>query len=214
MQETKKVKVYVSGKMRGVKDYNRVNFAKWTRKLNEEGYEAVSPFKVCEKFGRPEDIEKDHELFAKVFDADMKALAECDAIFMINGWETSSGAKSELLYALEHNMVIMTESEHPLSDDEKIDSVCEILEELTNVYGCRKNLEKINNRMAHMHRTLVQSFAGGFIIPFVRELAHMKRADRFDGRNKAACEACLAMCEALEAKYEIGEADDFALPCI
>ena len=214
MPDTKKVKVYVSGKMRGVRDYNRIKFAKWTRKLNEEGYEAVNPFKVGEKFGRPEDIEKDHELFAKVFDADMKALAECDAIFMMNGWATSSGAKCELLYALEHNMVIMTESEHQLSDNEKIDSACEILEGLTNVYGCRKNLEEIANRMAHMHRTLVQSFAGGFIIPFVRELAHMKRADRFDGRNKASCEACLFMSEALEEKYGICEADDFAFPLI
>ena len=214
MTDTKKVKVYVSGKMRGVKDYNRVNFAKWTRKLNEEGYDAVNPFKVGEKFGRPEDIEKDHELFAKVFDADMKALAECDAIFMMNGWETSSGAKTELLYALEHNMVIMTESEYPVPDNEKIDSACEILEELTNVYGCRKNLEEIANRMSHMHRTLVQSFTGGFVIPFVRELAHMKRNDRFDGRNQAACEACLAMCEAIEAKYDIGEADELSFPCI
>lgn len=214
MPETKKVKVYVSGKMRGVKDYNRINFAKWTRKLNEEGYDAVNPFKVGEKFGRPEDIEKDHELFAKVFDADMKALAECDAIFMMNGWETSSGAKTELLYALEHNMVIMTESEYPVPDNEKIDSACEILEELTNVYGCRKNLEEVANRMSHMHRTLVQSFTGGFVIPFVRELARMKRADRFDDRNKAACEACVAMCEAIEAKYDIGEADELSFPCI
>lgn len=214
MPETKKVKVYVSGKMRGVKDYNRVNFAKWTRKLNEEGYEAVNPFKVGDKFGSPEDIEKDQELYAKVFEADMKALAECDAIFMMNGWTTSSGATSELLYAIEHNMIIMNESEHPVPDNEKIDSACAILEELTNVYGCRKNLEEIANRMAHMHRTLVQSFAGGFVIPFVRELARMKRAERFDGRNAAACDACLCMCEALEAKYDIGEADELSFPCI
>ena len=214
MEETKKVKVYVSGKMRGVNDYNRVNFAKWTRKLNEEGYEAVNPFKVGEKFGRPEDIEKDHELFAKVFDADMKALASCDAIFMMDGWETSSGAKTELLYAIEHNMVIMTESRHPVPDNEKIDSACEILERLTNVYGCRNNLEEIANRMAHIHRTLVQSFASGFVIPFVRELARMKRSGRFDARNRAACEACLAMTEALEKMYDIGEMDELNFPCI
>ena len=54
----------------------------------------------------------------------------------------------------------------------------------------------------------------GFIIPFVRELARMKRNERFDGRNQAACEACLAMCEALESKYDIGEADELSFPCI
>lgn len=214
MPETKKVKVYVSGKMRGVMDYNRINFAKWTRKLNEEGYDAVNPFKVGEKLGRPEDIEKDHELFSKVFEADMKALAECDAIFMMNGWETSSGAKTELLYALEHNMVIMTESEHPVPDNEKIDSACEILEDLTNVYGCRKNLEEISNRMTRMHRTLVQSFTGGFVIPFIREMAKLKREDRFDGRNAAACDACLSMSEALDKKYDIGADDGISFPLI
>lgn len=214
MPETKKVKVYVSGKMRGVENYNRVNFAKWTRRLNEDGLEAMNPFKVGEKFGRPEDIEKDQDLYAKVFEADMKALAGCDAIFLMNGWETSSGARTELLYALEHNMIVMTENGYPVRPSEKVDSVCESLEGLTNVYGCRKNLEEIANRMAHMHRTLVQSFTGGFVIPFVRELARMKRAYRFDDRNKAACEACLAMCEALEAKYDIGEADGLNFPCI
>lgn len=101
-----------------------------------------------------------------------------------------------------------------MENEEKVERARETLEDMTNNYGCRTDLEALANRMARMHRTLVQSFTSGFIIPFVRELAHMKRNDRFDGRNKAACEACLAMCEALEAKYEIGESDDFALPCI
>lgn len=101
-----------------------------------------------------------------------------------------------------------------MGDESKVENARQVLEDMTNVFGCRKDLEDLANKMAYMHRTLVQSFTSGFVIPFVRELARMKRNDRFDGRNQTACEACLAMCEALEAKYGIGESDDFALPCI
>lgn len=90
---------------------------------------------------------------------------------------------------------------------DKVDEVWMNLEELTNRFGSRPDLERLALKMAATHRTLVQSFTGGFIIPFVRELARMKRAERFDARNEEACNACLSMCEALEAKYGIKEGD-------
>ena len=101
-----------------------------------------------------------------------------------------------------------------MENESKVENARKILEDMTNVFGCRTDLEALANKMAYMHRTLVQSFTSGFIIPFVRELARMKRNGRFDGRNQSACEACLAMCEALESKYDIGEADDLSFPCI
>lgn len=100
---------------------------------------------------------------------------------------------------------------------EKVDNVeqaREVLESLTNRFGCRQDLEDLAMKMTSMHRTLVQSFTGGFVIPFVRELARMKRADRFDARNEAACKACLLMCEALEKEYGICEGDEFAFPMV
>ena len=88
------------------------------------------------------------------------------------------------------------------------------LELLTNRFGSRADLESLAIRMATMHRTLVQSFTGGFVIPFVRELARMKRAERFDSRDEAACEACVAMCEAIEKKYDIKESDPLMFPMV
>lgn len=88
------------------------------------------------------------------------------------------------------------------------------LESLTNRFGSRADLESLAIRMATMHRTLVQSFTGGFVIPFMRELARMKRAGRFDARNEGACRACLIMCEALEKEYGICEGDEFAFPLV
>jgi len=98
--------------------------------------------------------------------------------------------------------------------EEKVEKAREALEDMTNVYGSRHGLGLLANKMASMHRTLVQSFTGGFVIPFVRELARMKRDGRFDVRDNAACEACLAMAEALESKYDIGELDELSFPCI
>lgn len=104
-----------------------------------------------------------------------------------------------------------------MSDNEKVDKVDDArmrLEALTNRFGCREDLEQLALKMAAMHRTLVQSFTGGFVIPFVRELARMKRANRFDARDEAACKACLLMCEALEKEYGICEGDEFAFPMV
>ena len=101
--------------------------------------------------------------------------------------------------------------------EEKVDKVEEArekLESMTNVFGCRENLEQLAYKMASMHRTLIQSFASGFVVPFVYALAKMKRDGRFDDRDKAACEACDEMWSAIEKKYDIKEADDFRLPCI
>lgn len=95
-------------------------------------------------------------------------------------------------------------------DVDKVDEAREKLESLTNRFGSHGDLERLALKMASMHRTLVQSFAGGFVIPFVRELARMKRAGRFDARNEAACKACLIMCDALEKEYGIGEGEDLS----
>lgn len=96
----------------------------------------------------------------------------------------------------------------------KVEQAREILESLTNRFGSRQDLEDLAMKMASMHRTLVQSFTGEFIIPFVRELARMKRSERFDERNAAACEACLCMCEAIEKKYDIKEGDPMGFAMI
>lgn len=88
------------------------------------------------------------------------------------------------------------------------------LENMVNVYGCRTKLNALAVSMTHMHRTLVQSFAGGFVIPFVREMAKMKRSGWYDARDAAAVEACEAMCAALEAKYGITEDDGLSFACV
>jgi len=99
-------------------------------------------------------------------------------------------------------------------EQNKIEAAGELLERLTNVYGCKSDLSKLAVKMTRMHRTLVQSFTSGFIIPFVREMAKMKRSGCFDARNSAAVEACEEMCKTIESKYGISDGDEIGLPCI
>lgn len=99
-------------------------------------------------------------------------------------------------------------------EGDKVEDAREALEGLTNRFGCRDDLELLAMKMAYMHRTLVQSFTGGFVIPFVRELARMMREGRFDARNKSACKACLVMCEAMEREYGLKEGDPFGFALV
>lgn len=103
------MKVYVSGKMRGVHNYNRGQFDRWTRQLKELGFDAVNPMEIGDSIATPEEIDASPELVEKVLEADIAALRKCDAIFMLRGWETSEGARRELKVALEMNIPIMQE---------------------------------------------------------------------------------------------------------
>ena len=93
---------------------------------------------------------------------------------------------------------------------DKVDDARKVLEYLTNQFGCQEDLGSLALKMSTIHRTLVQSFTGGFVIPFIRELDRMKRSESFDARNEEACNACLCMYEALEKEYGIGEGDDLS----
>lgn len=95
-----------------------------------------------------------------------------------------------------------------------VKSVADDLEKLTNTFGCRDNLMPLADAMTAMHRTLVQSFVGGFVIPLVRNMAMLFRNGRYDARNKATAEACDAMYVALESKYSLAEDDELGFPCI
>ena len=103
------MKVYVSGKMRGVHNYNRGQFDRWTRQLKEMGFDAVNPMEIGDSIATPEEIDASPELVDKVLEADIAALRKCDAIFMLRGWETSEGARRELKVALDMNIPIMQE---------------------------------------------------------------------------------------------------------
>lgn len=90
--------VYISGKMTGVPNYREI-FAKHEEALKTLGNEVFNPVYLSDYI-----IAKNHIDPNKAFDEklrgiflkeDIKALVNCDKIYMIPGWETSEGAQLE-----------------------------------------------------------------------------------------------------------------------
>ena len=83
----------------------------------------------------------------------------------------------------------------------RVETVAELLERFVNVMGGGEDMEWLVGKMGNMHRMLVQSFAGKFIIPYVRQLALFYKEGYYDLRNEQACKACALMWETFKKEY-------------
>ena len=90
--ENRKLRVYISGKITGTTDFIE-RFAKAEEKLKSKGYAVLNPAHANSYM--PEDTT--WEEYMKV---SMTLLQMADAIYMLNGWEDSKGAKQEYETAL------------------------------------------------------------------------------------------------------------------
>lgn len=87
------MKVYISGPISGLPleaVYN--NFTNAEVQLLEQGYEVVNPLNN----GLPTNA-----TWSEHMRADLKLLLDCDAIYMLNGWEYSKGASLEYDLAID-----------------------------------------------------------------------------------------------------------------
>ena len=101
MGERRKM-VYISGAMTGEKDYKR-HFANADSELELKGYKVVNPAFV--------DMVIPSATYEEYMKIDLQLLDMCDAIYMLNNWESSRGANREYGYALAKGMEIMYEPE-------------------------------------------------------------------------------------------------------
>ena len=93
------MRVYISGPITGVSDYME-KFELAEKELIEKGFAVVNPAKI--NYGMPEDM-----TYEEYMEIDIRLIDLCDAIYMIRGWEMSSGANREYGYALGKGKVIM-----------------------------------------------------------------------------------------------------------
>lgn len=87
----KKKKVFISGPMSGIKDFNKPAFDRVEQWLTQAGYSVFNPARM--HF----DDAWSHEEIMRI---DLAALAQCDYICMLGGWESSIGAMHEYRYAM------------------------------------------------------------------------------------------------------------------
>jgi hypothetical protein len=80
------MKTYISGPMRGYPKLNFPAFNKATEKLRNDGIDVVNPVEL-----NP-DPNADYLECMRI---DIKALCDCDGIYLLKGWEYSEGANAE-----------------------------------------------------------------------------------------------------------------------
>jgi len=82
-------KVYISGPITGIDNYID-NFHMAAKELAAAGYIPIDPCSL------EHDHDKSYEAYMK---EDIKALLDCDYIYMLEGWRQSKGASCELYIA-------------------------------------------------------------------------------------------------------------------
>lgn len=84
-------KVYISGPITGIKDYNKPAFDEASEELEKHGFVPVNPLvlSVVSKKKTHGDYMRD----------DIKAMTDCDAVYLLPGWELSRGARDEVYMA-------------------------------------------------------------------------------------------------------------------
>jgi basic membrane lipoprotein Med (substrate-binding protein (PBP1-ABC) superfamily) len=102
-------KIYIAGPMRGLPFNNYPKFDRIAAELRQKGWDVVNPTEIGATVGTIEQLNNDKKLLDVVLYKEMSALAQCDAIYLLTGWERSAGAKTELLNALAADLEIIPE---------------------------------------------------------------------------------------------------------
>lgn len=92
-------RIYVSGPMTGLPEYNFPSFQEAARQLRAAGYSVEDP------------SEKgiiDGWTWADYLRFDIKALMDCDGVAVLPGWPKSKGARLEVTVAEELGMQVMS----------------------------------------------------------------------------------------------------------
>lgn len=100
--------IYVAGPMRGVPLYNFPAFDAAAMRLTWEGWHVVSPAELDRRRGfDPLELPIDFDWstvpqgfnLREAITCDLEHLQNCDAIYMLDGWQRSKGARAELATA-------------------------------------------------------------------------------------------------------------------
>ena len=103
------MKIYISGKISGTDlTETRKRFAAVAKAMKRIGVEPVNPL---------ENGLTEHDSWEAHMLKDIADLLHCNAIYMLQGWEESKGARIEHYIATKKRMPIMYEVEQPIEYD-------------------------------------------------------------------------------------------------
>jgi hypothetical protein len=122
------MKIYIAGPMRGgYPNFNFDSFDEAYVRLCARGHIPINPTDLDRLYEGwetypPEDLVITDELKRRVMRRDLDAIFECDAIYLLNGWRGSKGAKVEFALAEYLGLEIMYESEFDEDSGAKVDN--------------------------------------------------------------------------------------------
>ena len=90
------IKIYIAGPMTGKAEYNRPAFALAEKNLRAAGYRVINPAVM------PTDL--DREDYMPIC---LAMLERCDAIYLLDGWQESEGARVEVEYARYKDLLVL-----------------------------------------------------------------------------------------------------------
>lgn len=96
--------VYIAGKMTGVPNYNFDRFNTKETELTKKGWRVLNPAKIG--------VLPDYNMYWPINKA---MLDGADAIYMLDGWEDSKGARKELFYAIKIGLPVIFETSGTIS---------------------------------------------------------------------------------------------------
>jgi len=101
-------KIYISGKIKDLPlELAKKNFETAKEYLEEKGWDAVNPFDIDPYIMEDiEDGESREIKYDEYIRGDLQVLCECNAIYMLDNWQYSNGAKIEIRTAIDLNLDI------------------------------------------------------------------------------------------------------------
>jgi len=85
------MKIFISGRISDMDNLNKEAFEKAEKLLREKGHQPINPHKIP-------DPNKEYT-YAEYMKIDLRALLDCEGIYMLNDWEKSKGACIENIVA-------------------------------------------------------------------------------------------------------------------
>ena len=79
-------RIYISGKISGIENEAPKLFNDAEILLKEQGFEVVNPMTINHEHDKS---------WLSYMKEDIKAMMDCDSIYMLNNWKKSKGAKAE-----------------------------------------------------------------------------------------------------------------------
>ena len=119
-KEKRKKRIFLSGPMTGIKNFNFPLFNAVANRVRRLGFEVVNPVDICKKF-KKERVLADKTVFEQMINEQQVAERTCDILLLLPGWEDSKGVRLELKTAIEMGLHIVVDGENAVEKLQKLE---------------------------------------------------------------------------------------------